>query len=252
MSNIIKSGESVLEDYRINLYHVNDTAETEETSDSSNEEEYRKKYELISKEKKQILEHARIQAKQTASKILEDAYAQRDKIVNTAETEAARLKQLAKEEGFSEGMKDSEVFLRDSLTGLNEEFARLKREEQAAFERLNEDVIQIAFNMAEKILKKELERDEMALLSLVKSVLKEEADKNNITVHLSSKAYRLAEELKKHLNTAREQGKNAVKIKKDDIGYSDLKIETEDGIVDASISVQLENLKKFISEYRED
>lgn len=252
MSKIIKSDDSVLEDYRVNLYHVNDTVEPEEEPDRSHEEEYRKKYELISKEKKQILEHARIQAKQTASKILEDAYAQRDKIVNTAETEAARLKQIAKEEGFDEGLRESEEFIRESLSGINEEFEQLKREEQAAFEQLNKDVLNIAFNMTEKILKKTLEKDELALLELVKSVLKEEADKSNVTVHLSSRAYLLAEELKKYLEKTREKEKNAIKIKKDDMEYSDLKIETEDGIVDASISVQLENLKKFLSGYRED
>ena len=41
------------------------------------------------------------------------------------------------------------------------------------------------------------------------------------------------------------------KIKKEDIPYSDLRVETEDGILDASIPVQLRNLKEFLSEYME-
>lgn len=252
MSRIIKSEEAVLEDFRVDLYRVSETEEPEKKPEFPGEEEYRKKYELISKEKKQILEHARIQAKQTASKILEDAYAQRDKIVNTAETEAKRLKQAAREEGFSEGLEHSKQFIRDSLNGLNEEFAELRREEEETFEQIRREVFSLAYNMTEKILKKKLKEDELVLLELVKSVLKEEADKKDIVVHLSGRAFKLAEELEEQLKPIREKTGTAIKIKKDEISESDLKIETDDGIIDASISVQLENLRKFLETYRED
>lgn len=252
MSRIIKSEEAVLEDFRVDLYHVNDIPEPEKEPESVGEEEYRKKYELISREKKQILEHARIQAKQTASKILEDAYAQRDKIVNTAETEAQRLKQAAREEGFEEGLRKSKHFLEESLVGLNDEFAGIRREQNEKLEYFERNVISVAFNMTEKILKKNLEEDELALLELVKSVMKEEAGKSNVTIHVSGRAFQLAEELEHQLKPTREQSGAAVKIKKDDIPYSDVKIETEEGIIDASISVQLDNLKRFLTEYSED
>ena len=251
MSRIIKSEESVLEDFRVNLYEQKRMEEIHEDEDTSKEEEYRKKYELISKEKKQILEHARLQANQTASRVLEEAYAQRDKIVNTAETEAERLKKAAEEEGFAEGMTNSRIYLNDTLAGLNEELEKLKKEQEEAFEKLNRDILLIAMNMAEKILKKQLEEDPLAMESLVESVLKEEKGKKQITIHLSGRAYKLAEELEKKLDSIREQSKSQIKIKKEDIPYSDLRVETEDGILDASIPVQLRNLKEFLSEYME-
>lgn len=252
MSKIIKSDEAVVEDFRVNLYQIREEEEPEKEPDSPGEEDFRKKYELISKEKKQILENARLQAKQSASRILEDAYAQRDKIMHTAETEAERLRNAAREEGFAEGLNHSKNFLRESITGLNEEFEKLKQEERETFEQLKRDVFSLAYNMTEKVLKKKLDEDELVLLELVKSVIKEEADKKELSVHLSNRAFRLAEELEKKLKLFREQTGTAVKIKKDDIPITDVTIETAEGIIDASIPVQLENLKKFLDAYRED
>ena len=240
-----------MEDYRVNLYHMSKSEEPEPEPDSPGEEEYRKKYELISKEKKQILEHARIQAKQTASKILEEAYAQRDKIMHTAETEAERLRQAAREEGYTEGLENSAQFIRESLTGLNEEFTELHRKEMEAFGQLSGEVFKLSYNMTEKILKKKLKEDELALLELVKSVIKEEADEKDIVVHLSVRAFRLAEEREIQLRPIQEKTGASIKIKKDAVSEGDVKIETSDGIIDASISVQLENLKKFLENYRE-
>lgn len=57
--------------------------------------------------------------------------------------------------------------------------------------------------------------------------------------------------MEKKLDSIREQSKSQIKIKKEDIPYSDLRVETEDGILDASIPVQLRNLKEFLSEYME-
>lgn len=252
MSRIIKSEEAVLEDFRVNLYHPGEDAEPEKEPDPPGEEAYRKKYELISKEKKQILEHARIQAKQSASKILEDAYAQRDKIMHTAETEAERLRQTAREEGFAEGLERSERFIRESLAGLNEEFENLYQAEKEVFEQLRGDVFSLSYNMTEKILKKKLDEDELTLLELVKSVIKEEADKQDLVVHLPARAFKLAEELEVQLKPIQERTGASIKIKKETMPESDIKIETPEGIVDASIPVQLENLKKFLENYRED
>lgn len=252
MSKIIKSDEAVLEDFRVNLYHIKDVEEPEKEPEAVGEEEYRKKYELISKEKKQILEHARIQAKQSASKILEDAYAQRDKIVNTAETEAKRLKEAARNEGYEEGIRESKKFVEERLKVLNQEIDGINRVQKDMFDEFNRDILDIAFNMTEKILKKTLEKDEKALLELVKSVLREEVGKSDLTVHLSNRAYKMFEELEQQLDPIREQSGRNINIKKEDIPYGDIKIETDEGIVDASISVQLENLKKFLDEYREE
>ena len=69
---------------------------------------------------------------------------------------------------------------------------------------------------------------------------------------LSGRAFKLAEELEEQLKPIREKTGTSIKIKKDEMSESDLKIETDDGIVDASIPVQLENLKKFLETYRED
>ena len=252
MSRIIKSEESVIEDFRVSLYDYKREEVQDEEEDFSREEEYRKKYELISKEKKQILEHARLQANQTASRVLEEAYSQRDKIVNTAETEAERLKNAAIEDGFAEGLKRAGTYLEETLAGINGELDRLKKEQEELFEKLNQDILFLSLNMAEKILKKQLDENPLAMEELVKSVLKEEIGKKQITIHISGRAYKLADELENKLDSIREQYGSRIKIKKENVPPGDLRVETEDGILDASLSVQLRNLKKFLSDYREE
>ena len=56
-------------------------------------------YTLISEEKRHILEHARNQARESMAEILTEAYAQRDKIMNTAEEEAVRIRTRARDVG---------------------------------------------------------------------------------------------------------------------------------------------------------
>lgn len=120
---VIKSGQTVLGEGRVPAYQmpgpIADQAErangepetaVQEAADGSIP-----RYALISEEKRKILEHARSQAEQSAARILEEAYAQRDKIVNTALAEAERLKKQAEEEGYEDGINRAEA---DISTGL--------------------------------------------------------------------------------------------------------------------------------------
>ena len=102
---VIKSGQTVLGEGRVPAYQMpGPSADQAETANGEPETAVQEsadgsipRYALISEEKRKILEHARSQAEQSAARILEEAYAQRDKIVNTALAEAERLKKQAEE-----------------------------------------------------------------------------------------------------------------------------------------------------------
>lgn len=120
---VIKSGQTVLGEGRVPAYQMTgpETAQAEEISGEPGNAAREAadgavpRYALISEEKRKILEHARNQAEQSAARILEDAYAQRDKIVNTALTEAERLKQQAEEHGYEDGINRAEADISDGL-----------------------------------------------------------------------------------------------------------------------------------------
>ena len=75
-----------------------------------------------------------------------------------------------------------------------------------------------------------------------------ERDKNEITVHLSDDSIALVEELERRLEPLRDRNGGYVRIRPEQQPPGYVQIETEEGIVDASVFVQLENLKRQLAE----
>ena len=96
---VIKSEETIFERNRIELY--------KEGTDGFEEEAVRQQEnqpDLIEMQVQQIYEEARQRANQSAARILEGAYAKRDKIVSTAEEDVKRVRLKAVKEGYEEGL----------------------------------------------------------------------------------------------------------------------------------------------------
>ena len=201
-----------------------------------------KRYALISEEKRKILEHARKQAEQSAARILEEAYAQRDNIVNTARGEAGRIHDQAKTEGYNQGLNQALEDISQDMAGIQAAVDRMGQGLEEFKRQLNERVAGLAFMMAEKILRKKVEYDEAELADMV-AVLSER-DKENITVHIPEDAVGLVEALEKRLEPLRDKMGGVLRIKTESRPPGFVQVETEEGIVDASLDVQLDNLKK--------
>lgn len=238
MSRVLKQGQTITGSARVRVYQpepgMPGQAGTGESTDGTGNQETDsagaggqdtagKRYALISEEKRKILEHARKQAEQSAARILEEAYAQRDSIVNTARGEAGRIHDQAKMEGYNQGLDQA-----------LEEFKR----------QMNERVAGLAFMMAEKILRKKVEYDEAELADMVAGAVLSERDKENITVHIPEDAVGLVEALEKRLEPLRDKMGGVLRIKTESRPPGFVQVETEEGIVDASLDVQLDNLKK--------
>ena len=98
MSRILKPAQTVAGSHMVRLYQPVQEAGAQTGQESGvseppdpEQDQGGRRYALISEEKRKILEHARNQAEQAAARILEEAYAQRDNIVNTARDEAGRI-----------------------------------------------------------------------------------------------------------------------------------------------------------------
>ena len=236
MSKVLKQGQTFTGSARVRVYQpepgMPGQAGTGESTDGTENQEADsagaggqdtagKRYALISEEKRKILEHARKQAEQSAARILEEAYAQRDSIVNTARGEAGRIHDQAKMEGYNQGLDQ-------------------------ALEDISQDIagIRAAVMMAEKILRKKVEYDEAELADMVAGAVLSERDKENITVHIPEDAVGLVEALEKRLEPLRDKMGGVLRIKTESRPPGFVQVETEEGIVDASLDVQLDNLKK--------
>lgn len=201
------------------------------------------RYALISEEKRKILDRARSQAEQSAAEILEGAYAQRDKIMNTALTEARRLKKQAEDEGYAEGLRRAESEISLGLSRVQESVDSLDNRIEAYLQQIKEQMTELALATAEKILQKKSEGGGAELADLVEQAVLTERDKHEVTIHISDESVNLLEELERRLEPLKNRSAGYIRVKTEPEPPGYVQIETEDGIVDASVFVQLENLR---------
>ena len=136
------------------------------------------------------------------------------------------------------------------------EHARNQAEQSAArileleeySEEIKARITEMALVIAEKILQREVGAGAEGLADLVEQAVMSERDKNEITVHLSDDSIALVEELERRLEPLRDRNGGYVRIRPEQQQPGYVQIETEEGIVDASVFVQLENLKRQLAE----
>lgn len=247
MSKIIKSESTIRESGKVALYKkLQVTDETEEIQEDAGP--VMRGTVNINKQIEKIYDEAKKKAGQSAARILEDAYASRDRIVNTAEMDVRRLKAQAVEEGFQQGLADASVHIAEELKKMNAAVAEMNETARENDRIMKENVIQLALDMTEKILNKRVEENELELLEMVMGAVQSEKDKKHIHLQISNQLMRLVEQLDKELEPVRERCQSVIKVKAVDLPPGSCRVETSDGIIDASVFVQLENLREQLSE----
>lgn len=251
MSRILKPAQTIAGSVRVRVYQPESMdigqpgPEPETGEPAAGEQDLTgKRYALISEEKRKILEHARNQAEQSAARILEEAYAQRDNIVNTARGEAGRIREQARQEGYNHGMEQALKDIAADVEAIRESVEQIRQEAGEFESRLGGKVAELSFMMAEKILKKKVECDETELADMIEKAVLSERDKENIILHVPAHAVRLVEILEQRLEPLKERVGGTLRIKTEERPAGYVQVETEEGIVDASLDVQLDNLKK--------
>ena len=164
MSRIIKSGQTVYQDLEVAVYGETFESAEEEDGPAAQEESYT----LISEEKRHILEHARNQARESMAEILSDAYAQRDKIVNTAEKEAVRIREQAREQGHEQGLEEALSSVEDLTVRLRQEIGEAYERMENQLEDIRSQIVELSLDIAGKILEKRIEEDSGEMAELVK------------------------------------------------------------------------------------
>lgn len=244
---VIKSEETIFERNRIELY--------KEGTDGFEEEAVRQQEnqpDLIEMQVQQIYEEARQRANQSAARILEGAYAKRDKIVSTAEEDVKRVRLKAVKEGYEEGLLKASSQTGKALALMQEELCEIRGTLKQNMEALNGELIELSLAMAEKILHKHIEEDENELQELARAVVMSEKDKKHISLQVSDHMMQLIDRMDQELEPVRERYQNTIKVKGVPMPPGTCRVETEDGIIDASVDVQLENLREQLELLRNE
>ena len=249
MSRILKTGETVAGGDKVAVYQMQtETRPSAKPQGITVERGIKSELEVLSEETQKILDEARKKAEEAAAKVLEEAYSKRDNLVNTAYEEADRIKISAREEGYQKGLERASSDIHAELDRLRQSVEEI-RMQLSRFERETEEKIaELALFIAEKILTKQMEEDNSVIAAIVEKAVLSERDKNEIIIHITDQSTKLIDQLEERLEPLRDKVSGTIKMKTEDEPPGYVRIETEEGIIDASVYTQLENLREQLAQ----
>lgn len=201
------------------------------------EELLAKKEELeeLSKE----IEHMKFKAEQDAKDIVEQAKLKAEIEVNSIKAEAW---EVGHGEGFEAGKKQVLLNSSNIFANVQNVMEEALKQKDALLNETKEDIILTIFNVAEKIVKKELTDKEVLKNNLLKAFDLISTSKK-VTVYVNWEQLELAEELKEDLNSKFYAIEEFSIVEDKMLLPGGCIIETKMGRIDASIETQLEAIK---------
>lgn len=196
--------------------------------------------EAIIKQALKKARHIENEAQLRADSLLESAMKSSREIVNAAEKKGY-------EEGYLRGLVDganaSETAAEEGLIELRQLIELFKTEQKAALERNEKDLIEISFELSKKIMKQHVQTDENAVQKMLEEIIMENEGSQKIYFSEYQKTLdiHIDKAIAKKLRNLTRDAK-LVLIKEEDLIMS----ENEGGIVDMSVPVQLEQLKRAV------
>jgi flagellar assembly protein FliH len=148
-------------------------------------------------------------------------------------------------EGLSEGLAQAEAQIAQKFFEIEEVLLHLQQERQMALATQEQNLLEIAFEIAKKIMKQQIHENPDAFLKIFDEVI--HGDEEDLKIYLSDNQKTLdlhidkemAEKLKKLSKKSK-----VIMLKDED----KIMVETKDSVIDMSLPVQLEQLEKAIEE----
>jgi len=166
-------------------------------------------------------------------------------LISRAKEEAEAIKEAAYEEGYNLGLtnaKNDIISVKDSLSA----FMNAKNE---VFEFIAPDILEISYDIASKVVKKEIETNPSIVFSIILDVLKnisKEEPKIGIKVHPSQVQF-VKDNIPERIASLGIEGKISI-LADPSISVGGCKFYTNNGIIDASIDTQLKIIKEVLKD----
>lgn len=158
-------------------------------------------------------------------------------LVSRAQEEAQNIRELASKEGYKNGMQEADkdiAKLRDSM----EEFLSSKSE---VYDHLSNDILEIALEVAKKIIRKEVELTPDILRGIIQEVFDEiDIDEQRIMLDVHPEEVALTRGfMPEVLKTSQIEAKIII-TPNEEIQKGSCKVTTSNGVIDANFSTQLQ------------
>jgi flagellar assembly protein FliH len=176
-----------------------------------------------------------LKIKKQEEEIIGSAKTQAFYIVDEAEKQGEMIKQRSTQEGILDGLKLAAAEYCEQYISLERDKEELKKRCDKRIADIENQIIDTAFMLAQKIIGVELERNDEVLQNVIKQAIEKVKDDKELAVELSQAN---ADRINK------DEIQNNFKIKaNENFGIDDILIHSEHGTIDVSIQKQFENLK---------
>ncbi|MBQ7047103.1 MAG: hypothetical protein IJN85_05130 [Oscillospiraceae bacterium] len=183
-------------------------------------------------------------AKKEAQRLVDDANVSRRQILDEASSAAETIKKNAYDEGLKKGIADKSELLENLAHYISHSIEQLKKDEEEYFKEYEKQLKYVALEMAEKIIYQKIQDDDMTMYNLVKSAIKTVRSSAWIKAEVSEKLSSYADSLEKELA---DSGINVELIISETVPDDTCVLNTAEGVVIATVSEQIANLREYIS-----
>lgn len=173
-----------------------------------------------------------------ASDLLDKTRVEISEVRERAEQEAEELKKKGYDDGYQEGL----VQINEKILALDNEKKRLRHE-------MNQLILPLALKAAKKIVAGELQAHPETIVNIVLQALAPVMQNHKITIYVNKADKELLESEKPKLKEKLEQIESLSIKERDDISAGGCMIETESGIINATIENQWRGIESAFDRY---
>ncbi|MCB0349345.1 MAG: hypothetical protein KDD37_10955 [Bdellovibrionales bacterium] len=193
-----------------------------------------------------ITGHAKIQDEKIKTEVEKLALEKLKEIEERAYREAY---ELGKTEGHAQGVKDAQLIIETKMKDLESITEYLSSLRPSLLEKNEAKIVELAYAFAEKIAHKEIERDPNYIVGLIKKLAAGIQEQLDTTVKISKEDFDYIESMNQTFKRDIKLGKNAKLEADDNLKKGDCVIETNYGVVDASLDARIQQLWEAVEDH---
>lgn len=205
--------------------------------------ELEEKEKAAKKRLERLTREAKEQAEAMSQKILQSAKSESSRLMEQAKADVGRIREEAYKKGREEGLSEKRVEIESKLGELDRLMERLSQEQETFLRQYQEGLAALSLEIAQKVLDEAVMADDTLMRPLVRKAVSSVKNAEWISVEVSSALPGLVEGLKKEL--VGRPGMPRMDIQASELPPGGCRVHTPEGMVDASVSTQLGNLRSL-------
>lgn len=196
---------------------------------------------------KHMLGKAQSESERIFSEMNAAAKAEREGMLEDAAQEIEELRREAAENGYRDAYEGKSAELESLMNEIKKTINGVHITLDTYMRRYERELPGLALGIAEKVIVRKLEEDDHVLIELCRAALSTVRSEGYVTVEVSERLPGLAAKLRREL-TAKDYYGMHIDVKAKDLPEDSCIIQTQEGVVDASVSEQIQNLKELFAE----